>query len=262
LLELAGDVDEALELMLRRLESDLMEIKTRMRAGEDGLEEVVGRLGKVLNASLDLCQRNEGGEEGKEGVLYFIVLDRLMHLKTFLGMGEGGGGGGEERLAAVLHDLLHQLVLRIVSSNSSIVLANIVERVTMAGNVLGDFRDILEAIMESCIFEVNVCDAAEVVVMEGMVELKREKEREELRGMRGEDVGVRAVGKGGRGTGGGRRKGRGGSGDSGWLGRRGGRYRKFGWKGGRGGGGEGGAGKLRFVGGGDINQPTFVGGEV
>eukprot|EP00520_Triparma_pacifica_P000356 CAMPEP_0118635700 /NCGR_PEP_ID=MMETSP0785-20121206/2214_1 /TAXON_ID=91992 /ORGANISM="Bolidomonas pacifica, Strain CCMP 1866" /LENGTH=1039 /DNA_ID=CAMNT_0006526747 /DNA_START=209 /DNA_END=3325 /DNA_ORIENTATION=+ len=52
LLELAGDVDEALELMLRKLENDLVEIKTRLRTGGRGVKEVVGRLSKVLTACL------------------------------------------------------------------------------------------------------------------------------------------------------------------------------------------------------------------
>ena len=154
------------------------------------------RLSKGLETALDLCQRNEmGSEQGKEGKLYFVVLDRLIQLKDFLRLdsADSAVGKGSTLLTKILHDLLQQLVLRIVSSNSSIVLTNIVERVTTDGNLLGDFRDILGAIMGSCLFEVNVCDAAEGVMVEDLGELRAKKKEAELRGLRGASEEAQAV---------------------------------------------------------------------
>ena len=67
LLEMSGDMEGALELMLRKLENDLVAVKTKIRMGENvrDTEELHG----VLGAALDLCERKEeegGGEEKEE----------------------------------------------------------------------------------------------------------------------------------------------------------------------------------------------------
>lgn len=211
-------MEEALELMLRKLENDVVEVKTRLRMGEDVGELV--ELKGVLGAALDLCERKEQkkGEEdeGDGSGFYFVVLDRIVQMKSFMsppGTGEGardGEGGGIER---VLHGLLEQLVMKIVESGSRVALPYIVDKISIAGNKLGQFREIISTIFEMHRKEIRFYNRAEGMVLKSVEDLSEMKRKVEFKGGRaGGGAKVEGTGDGG----GGRRS----RGPAGW-GRRG-----------------------------------------
>ena len=99
--------------------------------------------------------------------------------------GEGIGGGDRgEGIERVLHDLLEQLVMRIVESGSRVALPYIVDKISTTGNRLGQFREIISTIFDMHRKEIQFYNRAEGVVLKSVQDLMEMKRRVEFKGGR------------------------------------------------------------------------------
>eukprot|EP00934_Nitzschia_sp_Nitz4_P003429 Nitzschia sp. Nitz4//scaffold276_size25055//17209//22686//NITZ4_008343-RA/size25055-processed-gene-0.13-mRNA-1//-1//CDS//3329545331//3419//frame0 len=189
LLERMGNVASALQLILQTLESSMMNLKRTIRgmgteffskyitprhpsqAGRkretrhpevlDLTEREIEKVKHTLIVALDLCERNSGTvttrtEQGSQ--LWFNVLDRLINAKGFLRLSKEQPGHAKA-MAGVLGELLRLTMHRMVSS---VPLPDLVRKVTSdhSGSRLGELREMVESLLSTYGFDVNVFSGA------------------------------------------------------------------------------------------------------
>jgi hypothetical protein len=189
LLERMGNVSSGLQLILQTLESRMMGLKRTIRGmgtefynkysaprhpalpwkkrdyghseAFDITEREIDGVKRVLIVALDLCERNSGTfssrtEHGSQ--LWFNVLDRLINAKGFLRLSKEQPGHAKV-MAGVLSELLRLTMQRMVSS---VPLPDLVRKVTSdhSGSRLGELREMVESLLSTYGFELNVFSGA------------------------------------------------------------------------------------------------------
>ena len=189
LLERMGNVSSALQLILQTLESRMMGLKRTIRGmgtefynrytarrkpafpwkkrevksseAFDITEREIGGVKRILIVALDLCERNSGTfssrtEHGSQ--LWFNVLDRLINAKGFLRLSNEQPAHAKV-MAGVLSELLRLTMQRMVSS---VPLPDLVRKVTSdhSGSRLGELREMVDSLLSTYGFELNVFSGA------------------------------------------------------------------------------------------------------
>jgi hypothetical protein len=210
LLERMGNVSSALQLILQTLEGRMMCLKRTIRGmGTDFYrsnasrqflsdwnkeeskateqqqkqEREVERVKRILVVALDICERNSGSatsrsEHGSQ--LWFNVLDRLINAKGFLRLSKEQPAHAKV-MAGVLSQLLQLTMQRMVSS---VPLPDLVRKVTTdhSGSRLGELREMVESLLSTYGFELDVCSGAVSVMHEDVRCMEREHRRLRLEG--------------------------------------------------------------------------------
>jgi hypothetical protein len=209
LLERMGNVSSALQLILQTLEGRMMGLKRTIRgmgteyfrssASRQFLsdwkkeeakameqrrkqEREVERVKRILVVALDLCERNSGAtssrtEHGSQ--LWFNVLDRLINAKGFLRLSKEQPAHAKV-MAGVLSQLLQLTMQRMVSS---VPLPDLVRKVTTdhSGSRLGELREMVESLLNTYGFELDVFTGAANVMHEDVKWMEREHRRLKVR---------------------------------------------------------------------------------
>lgn len=197
-----GNVTSALQLILQTLESRMMGLKRTIRGMGteffskyispkyptgpwrkrdnrpselfDLTEREIAGVKRILIVALDLCERNSGTvssrtEHGSQ--LWFNVLDRLINAKGFLRLSKEQPGHAKV-MAGVLGELLRLTMHRMVSS---VPLPDLVRKVTSdhSGSRLGELREMVESLLSTYGFEVNVFSGAVNVFQHDSTEMQR-----------------------------------------------------------------------------------------
>jgi hypothetical protein len=209
LLERMGNVSSALQLILQTLEGRMMGLKRTIRgmgtefflssASRQFLsdwkkeeakateqrqkqEREVERVKRILVVALDLCERNSGttssrSEHGSQ--LWFNVLDRLINAKGFLRLSKEQPAHAKV-MAGVLSQLLQLTMQRMVSS---VPLPDLVQKVTTdhSGSRLGELREMVESLLNTYGFELDVFTGAANVMHEDVKRMEQEYRRLKVR---------------------------------------------------------------------------------
>ena len=189
LLERMGNVSAALQLILQTLETLMMNLKRTIRGL--GVEKIrqqaprrygnrdcklitlprkqeaeVANVRRILVVALDVCERNsgnfastvDGASKFSRGDLWFNVLDRLINAKGFLRLTKEQPEHANI-LSNVLSELLRLTMQRMVSS---VPLSDLVRKVTSdhSGSRIGELREMVEGLLSSYNFELNVLKGA------------------------------------------------------------------------------------------------------
>jgi hypothetical protein len=209
LLERMGNVSSALQLILQTLESRMMSLKRTIRGmGIDIFrqhstrhflhgkrnerapnrlpskqEKDVDGVKRILVVALDLCERNSGtfatrSEHGSQ--LWFNVLDRLINAKGFLRLSKEQPEHSKV-MAGVLSELLRLTMQRMVSS---VPLTDLVRKVTSdhSGSRLGELREMVESLLGTYGFELNVFRSAVSVFREDLYGMQKDHRALRLEG--------------------------------------------------------------------------------
>ena len=210
LLERMGNVSSALQLILQTLEGRMMGLKRTVRGmstefyrssasrqflsdwnkeeskvteQQQKQEREVERVKRILVVALDICERNSGtatsrSEHGSQ--LWFNVLDRLINAKGFLRLSKEQPAHAKV-MAGVLSQLLQLTMQRMVSS---VPLPDLVRKVTTdhSGSRLGELREMVESLLSTYGFEVDVFSGAVNVMHEDVRCMEREHRRLKLEG--------------------------------------------------------------------------------
>ena len=210
LLERTGKVTSALQLILQTLESRMMSLKRTIRGlGMDAIRQSTSRnshstkgaerkestnmvaknevkeiegVKRILVVALDLCERNSGGSSVREhgSQLWFNVLDRLINAKGFLRLSKEQPEHAKV-MGGVLSELLRMTMQRMVSS---VPLTDLVRKVTSdnSGSRLGELREMLESLLETYGFELNVFSNAVEAFREDVRTMRTESRTLKLSG--------------------------------------------------------------------------------
>jgi hypothetical protein len=141
-------------------------------------EMEVERVKRILVVALDLCERNSGTtssrtEHGSQ--LWFNVLDRLINAKGFLRLSKEQPAHAKV-MAGVLSRLLQLTMQRMVSS---VPLPDLVRKVTTdhSGSRLGELREMVESLLNTYGFELDVFAGAANVMHEDVKRMEEEYRR-------------------------------------------------------------------------------------
>ncbi len=210
LLERMGNVSSALQLILQTLEGRMMGLKRTIRGmgtefyrsnasrqflsdwnkeeskvteQQQKQEREVDRVKRILVVALDICERNSGtstsrSEHGSQ--LWFNVLDRLINAKGFLRLSKEQPAHAKV-MAGVLSQLLQLTMQRMVSS---VPLPDLVRKVTTdhSGSRLGELREMVESLLSTYGFEVDVFRGSVKVMHDDVHAMEREHRRLKLKG--------------------------------------------------------------------------------
>jgi vacuolar protein sorting-associated protein 8 len=219
LLERMGKVTNALQLILQTLETRMMSLKRAIRSlsvemirSQTHRSFSVGRqigqstsavvlrskhemdvLGvrRILIVALDLCERNSGPynvassepiTKFTHGELWFSVLDRLINAKGFLRLSKELPEHADA-MAGVLSELLHLTMERMVSS---VPLSDLVRKVTSdhSGSQIGELREMVQGLLATYGFELNVFKSAITAFHDDVRLLKRSQMELQVHGGR------------------------------------------------------------------------------
>ena len=201
LLERMGDVSGALQLMLQALDTRMITLKkilqengpnglpyrtkgvTKPKSGsyrnETAEKEIVG-VKQILVAVLDLCERNKNDHlilENERGpLLWFHVLDRLVHSKSLLRVSKESTEHHSITISSVLSELLLLTMQRMISNVSLFDLMHKITR-DYAGSDLGEFREMLVSMLKTYSSELDICSNAVDVMLYDIRKMSVEKKK-------------------------------------------------------------------------------------
>jgi hypothetical protein len=203
LLERTGDVSGALKLMLETFDTRMITLRnTLQRSGSSNVDSTrrkgktdvhrnemtdkeIGRIKHILAAVLDVCERNKNHHmtfDNNEGpLLWFHVLDRLVHVKTLLRIPNNSSEYVSAGISAVLSELLLMAMQRMISNVS---LLDLMRKITgdHAGSDLGEFREMLVSMLKTYGSELDVCSSAVDVMYYDIRRMTHERRRLKVRG--------------------------------------------------------------------------------
>ena len=188
LLERTDKVNDALRLGLQTLESRMMELKRSIRgmgidsfhqkhcrgskSSEDSnqpnkQELALSNLKRMLTVVLDVCERKSLAHGSK---LWFTVLDRLITAKGILRLSKE-----QPQHAKIMSDVLSNLLrLTMQRMVSSVPLTDLVQKVTTdnSGSSLGELREMLNSLLGTYAFELNVFQGASAAFQEDIHKMR------------------------------------------------------------------------------------------